>query len=73
MRLNITIQGTTPLICNRFTDAAAESSSGGVRGSGSAQDRGTPLEIAESKLYKGLEGTFIRVRQGFYGHGSIEK
>lgn len=59
MRLNITIQGTTPLICNRFTDAAAESSSGGVRGSGSAQDRGTPLEIAESKLYKGLEGTFM--------------
>jgi hypothetical protein len=56
MRLNIRIEGTTPLICNRFTDAAAEASSSGTRGSGSAKDRGTPLEIAESKLYVGLDG-----------------
>ena len=56
MRLKIRIEGTTPLICNRFTDAAAEASSSGTRGSGSAQDRGTPLEIAESKLYVGLGG-----------------
>jgi hypothetical protein len=56
MKLSIRIEGVTPLICNRFTDAAAEASSAGVRGSGAAQDRGTPLEIAESKLYKGLDG-----------------
>lgn len=56
MRLNIRIEGTTPLICNRFTDAAAEASSSGTRGSGSARDRGTPLEIAASKLYTGLDG-----------------
>lgn len=56
MRLKIRIEGTTPLICNRFTDAAAEASSSGTRGSGSAKDRGTPLEIAESKLYSGLDG-----------------
>lgn len=56
MKLLVRIEGVTPLICNKFTDAAAEGSSGGVRGSGAARDRGTPLEIAESKLYLGLGG-----------------
>jgi hypothetical protein len=56
MKLSIRIEGTTPLICNKFTDAAAESATNGTRGSGAAQDRGTPLEIAESKLYIGLDG-----------------
>lgn len=56
MRLKIRIEGTTALICNKFTDAAAEASSSGTRGSGSAKDRGTPLEIAEAKLYVGLDG-----------------
>jgi hypothetical protein len=55
MEFEIRIEGTTPLICNKFTDAAAESSSGGSRGSGAAQDRGTPLDIAKSKLYLGLD------------------
>lgn len=56
MKLNITIEGTTPLICNRFTDAAAESASNGTRSSSAAQDRGTPQEICQSKLYLGLDG-----------------
>lgn len=56
MKITIRIEGTTPLLCNRFTDAAALSASSGVRGSGSAADRGTALEIAESKLYIGLSG-----------------
>src|SRR5438067_360504 len=56
MKLAIRIEGTTPLICNRFTDAAAQASSSGARGSGAAQDRGTPLEIAKEKLYLGLNG-----------------
>lgn len=56
MKLLIRIEGTTPLICNRFTDAAAEASSTGVRGSGAAQDRGTPQEVAQSKIYIGLGG-----------------
>lgn len=56
MRLAITIEGTTPLICNRFTDAAAESSSNGTRASSAAQDRGTPQEIAASKVYEGING-----------------
>ena len=56
MQINITIDGLTPLICNRFTDAAAESASNGSRGSSAGQDRGTPQAICESKLYIGLDG-----------------
>lgn len=56
MEILITIEGTTPLICNKFTDAAADAASNGSRGSSAAQDRGTPLEIAEGKLYIGLDG-----------------
>jgi hypothetical protein len=56
VKLLIKIEGVTPLICNRFTDENAAASSGGSRGSSAAQDRGTPLEIAESKLYRGLDG-----------------
>jgi len=55
MEISITIEGITPLICNKFTDAAADAASNGSRGSSAAQDRGTPLEIAESKLYIGLD------------------
>lgn len=56
MRIQVTIEGTTPLICNKFTDAAAESASSGSRGSSAAADRGTPLAIAEGKLYIGISG-----------------
>lgn len=56
MEISIRIDGTTPLICNKFTDAAAESASNGSRGSSAGQDRGTPLEIAQSKLYIGNNG-----------------
>lgn len=51
MDVSIRIEGTTPLICNKFTDAAAEAASNGTRTSMAATDRGTPLEIARSKLY----------------------
>lgn len=56
MKIDIRIEGTTPLICNRFTDAAAEASTNGVRGSAAAADRGTPQDIATSKLYLGNDG-----------------
>ena len=56
MRYHITIEGTTPLICNRFSDAAAESASSGTRTSSAAGDRGTPQEVAENKLYIGIDG-----------------
>jgi len=56
MRIKITIAGTVPLLCARFTDEAAQKASAGNRTSAAAGDRGTPLEIAEAALYKGLDG-----------------
>jgi hypothetical protein len=51
MRIRIQIAGVTELICNRFTDEAAQAATDGVRGSSAAADRGTPREISEKKLY----------------------
>jgi hypothetical protein len=56
MEISIVIQGITPLIMNKFTDAAALAASAGTRGSSAAAGRMTPLEMAESKLYIGLDG-----------------
>jgi hypothetical protein len=56
VRVKVRIEGTTPLICNRFTDEAAESAS---RGNGKATllgDKGSPLEQATKKLYTDNEG-----------------
>jgi hypothetical protein len=55
-QISITLQGTTPLICNRFTDAAALKSSSGRTASMNSGDKETPLEIAEKKLYIGHDG-----------------
>ncbi|MBF0141204.1 MAG: hypothetical protein HQL74_13115 [Magnetococcales bacterium] len=54
-RINITINGTTPLLCNRFTDQAQLTASSGSRAS-LLGNQGTPREIAESKLYIGHDG-----------------
>jgi hypothetical protein len=51
MEINITIEGRTPLICNRFSDERAIDSTGGTRGSSAAVERQTPQDIAYSKLY----------------------
>ena len=56
MEIAISVEGNTPLICNRFTDEAAQTATDGSRGSSAGADRGTPLEIAKSKLYLGLNG-----------------
>lgn len=50
--IEITIEGKTPLLCNRFGDAAQMSATEGTRTS-AVGDRGTPMEVAEGKLYKG--------------------
>ena len=55
MNIDIRIEGITPLITNRFTDAAAEAASNGTRSAIATTDRGTPLEIARSKLYLDLD------------------
>jgi hypothetical protein len=56
MKIQIAIEGVTPLICNKFTDLAAERASNGSSGSSAAADRGTPQDTAASKLYIGLAG-----------------
>ena len=57
MRIAIEIEGITALICNRFTDADQLAATEGSRSSAAGNDRGTPLEIAESKLYRDVDGT----------------
>lgn len=51
----ITIQGVTPLLCNRFTDVAQlKATSGNTMAS--IGDRGTPHQQAEARLYVGHDG-----------------
>lgn len=53
--IQITIEGVTPLLCNKFTDAAAMSATSGSR-IATVGNRGTPKEQAEARLYIGLKG-----------------
>jgi hypothetical protein len=48
--ISVTIEGTTPLLMNKFTDAAAAKVSGGTS-TVMAGNKGTPREQAETKLY----------------------
>jgi hypothetical protein len=54
--IKVKVEGTTPLICNRFTDAAAAASTNGTRKAAIAGNKGTPREQAEPKLYVGNDG-----------------
>jgi hypothetical protein len=53
--IRIKITGTTPLICNKFTDENQMSASNSTRTS-TIGDKGSPREQAEKKLYIGLDG-----------------
>jgi hypothetical protein len=53
--IDVEISGTTPLLCNRFTDAAAMSASSGNR-TVAIGDKGTPKEQASQKVYTGHDG-----------------
>lgn len=57
MLISITIEGTSPLLMNRFTDAAAIAATSGIRGSGPRSDE--PRDDAESRLYTNEEGVII--------------
>lgn len=57
---NINVEGTTPLLLNRFTDAAMEAATSGNR-LGSIGDKGSPREQAEQKLYRGQDGETLIV------------
>ncbi len=52
--IHITIEGTTPLLCNRFTDAAQLAASSG-NSTSLVGDKGTPREQSEAKLYLGQD------------------
>ena len=58
VEIKVTIEGTTPLLCNRFTDEAAMSATEGTR-IASVGSKGTPLEQAEKKLYVGTNGKLM--------------
>lgn len=51
MKIDITIQGVTALLCNRFCDEAAERATSGTAVIANGGHRGTPREQAEKKLY----------------------
>lgn len=55
--VKFTIAGISPLLMNRFTDAAAEAATRGTRTSVLSGDRGTPREQAQKKLYVDDAGT----------------
>jgi hypothetical protein len=54
--IKVRIRGVTPLILNRFHEEAAIAASSGSSSANTTQDRGTPEEIAEKKLYRDLDG-----------------
>lgn len=53
--INTQIRGTTPLLCNSFTDAAQIAASSGSKSS-MMGDKGSPRTQAEQKLYLGMNG-----------------
>ena len=61
VNVRIRIEGVTPLILNKFTDAAALNATSGSRGSSAGADGGTPREIAEGKLYVDIDGKTLIV------------
>jgi hypothetical protein len=59
MDIDIEITGTTPLICNRFTDSAAQSATNGTRSALAGADKGSPHDQAEQKLYTASDGATL--------------
>lgn len=56
--IKVTIEGVTPLILNRFHDAAQIAATDGTRAS-TAGEKGTPQEQATLKLYHGADGKLV--------------
>lgn len=53
--IDVTIEGITPLLCNKFTDAAAMKASAG-NSIAAVGERGSPKEQAEARLYVSNSG-----------------
>jgi hypothetical protein len=56
MNVSIEISGESPLLCNKFTDAAMLKIDGGTSAFQSAADKGTPRVRASERLYLDSEG-----------------
>jgi hypothetical protein len=50
--IDVVIEGTTPLLCNRFTTRPSMSATSGNR-IAAVGDKGTPMEQAKARLYLG--------------------
>lgn len=58
MRIDIQIEGITPMICNRFTEARQAKASSG-NSTTQVGDLGSPQEQAEERLYKDEKGNLV--------------
>jgi hypothetical protein len=56
MEITIKIKGRTPLLCNKFTDAAQLAASGVTSRLATTGGSAEPNEVAEGKLYLDLDG-----------------
>ena len=66
MEINITIKGRTPLLCNKFTDAAQLAASGVTSRLSTNGSKGEPHEVAEGKLYlDSLSAQLVATRAQF--------
>jgi hypothetical protein len=62
MKINVTIEGKTPLLCNRFGDQEQMDATNGTRLVNKGE-RGSPKEQAEKKLYLGCDGKTLMIPQ----------
>ena len=58
INLEVIIEGQTPLLCNAFTDSAMMNASEGPGTAARNRDL-TPREIAETKLYRDVDGNLV--------------
>lgn len=56
LQYKITISGESPLLCNKFTDAAMLKLDGGTSAIASASDKGTPRDRATERVYTDATG-----------------
>lgn len=56
IQIKIEIAGESPLLCNRFTDAAMLKLDGGTSAIAASSDKGTPRERASERLYVDTAG-----------------
>ena len=66
IQIQFQIAGESPLLCNRFTDAAMLKIDGGVSAIASAADKGSPRERASERLYIDSNGAPVLPGMNLY-------